>query len=141
MYALQKVHLTQAMQKKIKAFQSQGLRMILNFSSTFVNRATANDCVIREAKPRESGIVQDILPNESASALKPLLPRAHNLLLVCWAEVCVFDSQLAFRKESDSQLLRICHTIVARFSSIISALYHRWHWSPEPNPLSLSPKP
>ena len=49
LYGLETVQLTQAMCKKIDAFQLRGLRRILNMSTTFINRANTNANVYEEA--------------------------------------------------------------------------------------------
>ena len=49
LYGLETIHLTQAMQKKINAFQLRGIRRILGLDSTYVNRANTNDLVLRKA--------------------------------------------------------------------------------------------
>ena len=49
LYGLETVHLTQAMQKRVNAFQLRGLRKILGMTTTFVNRANTNEKVIQKA--------------------------------------------------------------------------------------------
>ena len=49
LYGLENVHLTQAVQRKINAFQLKGLRRILGLQTTFVNRSNTNEFVLRRA--------------------------------------------------------------------------------------------
>ena len=49
LYGLETVHLTQAMQKKVDAFQLRGLRKILGMDTTYANRANTNARVIEKA--------------------------------------------------------------------------------------------
>ena len=49
LYGLETVHLTQAMSKKLDAFQMRGLRSILKRKSTFIDRNNANRRIIEEA--------------------------------------------------------------------------------------------
>ena len=65
LYGLETVQLTDAMYKKINAFQIRGLRKILKMGTTFINRANSNKAVYdkatRVAYPRE-GDQRVVLP-------------------------------------------------------------------------------
>jgi hypothetical protein len=49
LYALETIHLTQAMSKKLDAFQMHGIRRILQRSSTLVDRRNTNKVLLDEA--------------------------------------------------------------------------------------------
>ena len=49
LYGLETIHLTQALSKKLDAFQMRGIRRILNRRSTFVDRSNTNKSLLDEA--------------------------------------------------------------------------------------------
>ena len=49
LYGLETIHLTQAMSRKLDAFQMRGLRRILQCDSTFINRRNTNKSLLEEA--------------------------------------------------------------------------------------------
>ena len=49
LYGLETIHLTDALAKKLDAFQMRGLRKILNLEPTFINRINTNKKVLAEA--------------------------------------------------------------------------------------------
>ena len=80
LYGLETVHLTQAMAKKVNAFQLRGLRSILGISTTFVNRRNTNEFVISTATAkagREIKLFSDLLA-EKRSKLAGHILRSDN---------------------------------------------------------------
>ena len=57
MYGLETLHVTQGMAQKLDIFQLKGLRKILGWETTFINRANTNERVYQRATqlafPRE----------------------------------------------------------------------------------------
>ena len=49
LYGLETIHLTQAMSRKLDAFQMRGLRRILQRNSTFIDRRNTNKSLLEEA--------------------------------------------------------------------------------------------
>ena len=49
LYGLETIHLTQAMSRKLDAFQTRGLRRILQRNSTFIDRRHTNKSLLEEA--------------------------------------------------------------------------------------------
>ena len=80
LYGLETVHLTQAMLKKIDAFQIRGLRKILNLPSTFIDRRFTNRHVLQRASnlmsPHGNNILFSHCYNERRARLLGHIARA-----------------------------------------------------------------